>query len=431
MSSTRQLSGSPAQYVLPTKLSPIVQRELLIQSGREVEVDQLFAVPDLMALSVDDRRRLVEVTENSTVDCHEADPNEIEGPWSLSVTQAWVVRYGELWRGGNKPHWMRSPEPGSARVDEIFFATPGRTTSARAHFEAMLNPDDTVAFRAMLAGAPLVTEAPEGAEIALEHVLDAYEHALRLARAFIQVLDDGVSAASGTEGIDDILFSPISEIDGGIVFEPNLDNEREASAAAILRNASPEAYANAKAVCDQLRAVPTKALSPVVDRMCTHWWQSPWVEKNDAAKFDDLSWGLVNLAKQQAASVHYESERSGWIAVKGSKQLKRAAAREYMHDGIYRDERLALELAGFVSDVGRKPTIRNLVNPSAEALELEDQTLAQARRLGITDDQVRLVWLDPDNGMPAGEYLRIERYLGRHTVWRAVDPESEGNDIPL
>ena len=46
----------------------------------------------------------------------------------------------------------------------------------------------------------------------------------------------------------------------------------------------------------------------------------------------------------------YEGERIGWILVNGSKRLKLAAQRGYRHDGIYRDERMAEELPGFVAD---------------------------------------------------------------------------------
>jgi hypothetical protein len=418
----RELSGSSAQFALPAKLSPKAQRDVLIRSGKEIEVDQVFAIPNLMELSVEERLRLVEVAENVTVDCDVDDPAEIQGPWSESVITARVDRYGEL-RLGNKGRWLRVRESGDLQVDEVFYATPNHTINAQLRFESTLGDDDVAAFRAMLGGAPLVTEIPEGSALAVEHVLGAYERAIRLADGFIQVVDEGVHAA------DVFFLLPISKMDEGIVFLPDPDSE--AMAAAILLEASPEAHAAAERLYEHLQAASPKELIPLADRFCGNWWKSPWVDKDDATKLKNLSWELWNLAQQQARLKKYELDRAAWINVSGSQQLRRAAVREYRHDGIYRDERLAAELPGFVANVGRKPNIRDLINPSADALELEDQVLAQARLLSIADDQVRLVWLDPDNDMPAGEYLRIQRYLGRHTVWRPVDPDSEADDFPF
>jgi hypothetical protein len=110
--------------------------------------------------------------------------------------------------------------------------------------------------------------------------------------------------------------------------------------------------------------------------------------------------------------------------------LKRAALRGYRHDGVYRDERLTVELPDFVGSLGRKPTIRALVNPSAQALELEAQVLARAEALGIREEQVRLVYAQPgqDSDWSDGEFVQIERYLGRHTVWQSVSTEKTADD---
>ncbi len=421
----RQLVGSSAQFVLPAKLSPKAQRDVLIRSGREIQVDQVFAIPDLMELSVEERLRLVEAAENVTVRCDTDDPGEIAGPWSESVTEARVDRYGELRRASNG-RWMRLREAGDLQVDEVFYATAGRTINAHLRFESTLEGDDVNAFRAMFAGAPLVCEIPEGSALELEHVLDAYDRVIKLAAEFVRVVDEGIR-----EDDANIFRFPISMSDDGIFFLPDVDSESGATAAAILLAASPEAHSDAQRLYEQLGDAPLKELTEIVDRFCQSWWKSSWLNESDGTKLKNLWWELTRLARQQEALKGYELERASWINVYGSQQLGRAAARKYRHDGIYRDERVAAELPGFIASLGRKPTIRDLINPSADALELEDQVLSRARQLGISDDHVRLVWADPNNNMPAGEYLQIQRYLGRHTVWRPVDPDTGVEDIPF
>lgn len=419
----RQLRGPSAQFVLPARLSSKAQRDVLIRSGRDIGAEQVFAIPNLMDLSVEERVRLVDVAEHVTVRCDLNDPDEIDGPWSESVREARVDRYGEL-QLGSRGRWIRSGDEGGVRVDEVFYASPDRTINAQLQFEGSLEGEDVDAFRAMLGGAPLVTEIPDGSTLELEHVLGAYERAIKLAAGFVRVLDQGIR----DEDVDLIWF-PISRTDDGVFFLPDPNGESDSLAAAILLAASPDAYATAEGLYEQLRTVPIKELTPVVEGFCERWWQSTWESESDRSKLRYLSWDLTRLARKQEKLKQYEVERASWINLKGSTHLKRAAARDYRHDGIYRDERLAVELPGFASTLGRKPTIRDLINPSAEALELEEEVLSQARLLGIRDDQVRLVWATPDSEMPMGEYLQIREYLGRHTVWRRVDPDRDDDDI--
>jgi hypothetical protein len=319
---------------------------------------------------------------------------------------------------------LRIRDAGDIYIDDVFYATPGRTINAALQFEGMLDGEGIAAFRAMLAGAPLVT-AVEDCGLDLAHILRAYERAIELADRFVEVVDAGVSED------DNIFRLHLEKTDAGVFFFPDLEAEPAASAAAILKAASPAAYSAAERLCERLKGTSGKELAEAVNQICRNWWKPPWVDDSDGDKLSALSWSLDHLARKQDALKRYEGERASWIALSGSQQLKRAAARKYRHDGIYRDERLAAELPGFAASLGRKPTIRDLINPSAEALEAEDELLTLARRLGITDKQVRLVWADPDNDMPAGEYLQIKDYLGRHTVWRAVDPERQLDEIPF
>jgi hypothetical protein len=59
--------------------------------------------------------------------------------------------------------------------------------------------------------------------------------------------------------------------------------------------------------------------------------------------------------------------------------------------------------------------------------------LARAEGLGITDDQVRLVYAQPgqDSDWADGEYVQIEGYLGRHTGWQSVSGAKSDDDIPF
>jgi hypothetical protein len=211
--------------------------------------------------------------------------------------------------------------------------------------------------------------------------------------------------------------------------------------AAILKQANPQSYAQARALLDHLRPVSAVTVAEKIDRVCFHWWSGTYVDAPDERKVRDLlrmavTNALNDVRVEQAkleATERYEHCRANWIAKHGSQRLKRAAARGYRHDGIYRDERLTLELPDFVGSLGRKPTVRELVNPSEHALELESQTLARAEALGIPEDKVRLVFAQPgqDSDWADGEFVQIDGYLDRHTVWQSVSGERSDDDIPF
>lgn len=123
------------------------------------------------------------------------------------------------------------------------------------------------------------------------------------------------------------------------------------------------------------------------------------------------------------SALDYEDEKRGWMDTYGSTRLKLAAERGYKHDGIYRDERAAQELPGFVALPKAKP--REVINPTAEAIELETQTMERVSRLtlvqGIT---VRIVWVgDTGTDLPDGEYVMVDGYLGKHKLFLPVEQE--------
>jgi hypothetical protein len=100
--------------------------------------------------------------------------------------------------------------------------------------------------------------------------------------------------------------------------------------------------------------------------------------------------------ESKAAAHAYEQGREAWIDEHGSDRLKRAVERGYKHDGICRDERMATELPGFIS-FAKKRNVREIMNPSEEALEIEREVLELVERNGMTDVSVRLVWVPAES----------------------------------
>lgn len=111
----------------------------------------------------------------------------------------------------------------------------------------------------------------------------------------------------------------------------------------------------------------------------------------------------------------YEAARAAWIEKHGSRRLKLAAERGYMHDGIYRDERLAAELPDCTHLV--KPNIKTIVNPSEEALDLEDDFHGR----GFPD--ARLVYIADSEDGRSGEAVQIKDVFGKFTVYSLVSEE--------
>lgn len=434
MNVSHEIEGRHVSFVLPVTLSPFARRGVLLSTGVEPTAEQIFVVNNLTDLPQGLRARVVDAWEkvNVHVDEEERFLSDCESHLEMSGAR----NDGYLWLQRNATQrWTRylpGSDGDSIDVDDVFYATPGRTVGAVEHLRATLEPDQDAVLDAMLAGAPLVDELGEGDVLRVEDVLDAYERALDLAQRLIDLVDAGTR--------DSWLHSAFEITDDALFLHPDLKQNPPNRPAAILKQASPQAYAQARELLDQLGPVPAPTVVEKIDRVCFHWW-SAYADALDERKVRDLvRMAVTNAlndvhveqAKREAAE-RYEQCRANWIAKHGSQRLKRAAARDYRHDGIYRDERLEVELTDFIGWLGRKPAIRELVNPSERALELEAQALARAEALGVPEDKVRLVFAQPgqDSDWGDGEFVQIEGYLGRHTVWRSVSGARSDDDIPF
>lgn len=436
-SAPRNFKGSEARFVLPVKLSSRARRDLLLRTGVEPEEDQRFPITDFMALSPEDRKRLVDLWDKVAITFDLEDAEEEYGPWYESVTTARSDGYADLQYNGNR--WFRVLPDNPLESPDIYdshYCAPGRTITAVEKLASSLDEHGAQAIDAMLAGAPLLDDVGDESALTLPYVLAAYEQAIALAERLTTTIDEGTQCKT------DLFWRGPYEIeDDAIYICPASKKDAPSHQVAVLKECSPDAYQAAKDLLTQLNGIERDSVAEKLDGMCGNWLQ--WSNVNDAKKVSvwlklvvDKILADVHTSQEKAAvAKRYEECRSKWIARHGSQRLRRAAARGYRHDGIYRDERLSAELPDFVGSIGRKPDIRDLVNPSADALELEAEVLARAEALGIADDQIKLVYARPssDSDWLEGAFVQIESYLGRHTVWRSVSggtaPADE--DIPF
>jgi hypothetical protein len=120
---------------------------------------------------------------------------------------------------------------------------------------------------------------------------------------------------------------------------------------------------------------------------------------------EEMRQELSRRRQKAEADLAYQKERERWIAQYGSERLKLAAARAYRHDGTYRDERLSHELPGFVGSLGKKPEIREMINPTADALKVETEVLERIDSGKLGELDARLVWIQDSafDGASEGE----------------------------
>lgn len=432
----QQIKGSSPRIVLPVTLAAEARRSVLLRTGINPDIQQTFAVRDLTALDLDERAQLLDVWGKANVHYTDVHAPDWDGWWD-DITDA--RNDGYLWLQRGLDGWTRyfpGTEGAGVDIDTVFFADGPNTISTLTAFSQTLTDEEREAMRAMLAGAPLIADIDGSDGLELEHVLSAYETAMGLAERLIALVDTGTPAPQGFRP-DPYVVRP-----EGVFLYPEQRGEQQNRVAAVLKDADPEAYAQAVQLTVELDFVPDRqAVFEKVDRVCYHWWASHSEDRTDADKVDALLKMALSNAKSDVAGAQkkveeaerYEDCRTRWISRHGSARLKRAAERGYKHDGIYRDERLAVELPDFVGSLGRKPEIRELINPSGEALEVESEVLARAEGLGISDQQVRLVFAQPgvDSDWADGEFVQIEDYLGRHAVWKSVSGETDNDKLPF
>jgi hypothetical protein len=437
MSVSHKLDGQRVSFVLPVALSPSVRRSVLLATSVEPTVEQIFVVSDLTELPPELRARIVDIWEKVNVNVDEEERYLSDGESYIHTNGARNDGYLHLQRNATEgwTRYLPGPNPDSIDLDDVFYATPGRTVRVAEYLRIQLNEDQGGALEAMLAGMPIVNELGNGSELRIEDVLAAYERALEIAQKLIDLVDGGTSNPHAW------LPGGFNITDDAVFLNPDTQQNPPNRRAAILKQASAPAYTRARDLLQQLDSLKMATVDEKIDRVCYHWWSDHYAESPDERKVDHLLDQAVKNVLSDARgeqaereeAQRYEKCRANWITKHGSQRLQRAAARGYRHDGIYRDERLRLELPDFMGSLGRKPTIRELVNPSERALEVESQVLARAEALGIPEDKVRLLFVQPgqDSDWIDGEFVQIEDYLGRHTVWRSVSGARADEDIPF
>ena len=406
----RELAGRFVRICFPVVLSRRARREGHVVSGQQPNRVQTLEI-DYQAftkLDHEERERVVELWERITIG---GDTDEDGTPMEPAV-----IGYADLyWHTGT---WSLPGETGERiELDEIFFASPGRTLTLLDHLRREL--DDTELLEALLAEAPLLDSLGESGELSLDAVLAAYDTAFQLVKRIGQLARQGRSGE-----------------DGAVIMSQNFlfmrSREGRNRPVGLLHDSDPPAFQTALELLKSVDTDPrNKApLFRFADEVCQ-------LAKRAADEIESDS-DLVFLMRGAANKIKlgweaheaYERERAQWIAQYGSERLRVAADRGYKHDGIYRDERLARDFPEFVGSLGKRIEVGEVVNPTAEAVELESEALERVDALGLEDVKVRIVWVTSrDFEIKDGEYIQLSGYLVRHTVFRQVR-EAE-DDIPF
>jgi hypothetical protein len=215
----------------------------------------------------------------------------------------------------------------------------------------------------------------------------------------------------------------------------------------LLRESDPSTFEETRKLVLEVNELSTDILGEFVESACKSARNLRENMHEPVADADILQFAIRPAAKvardqrtaaesDKAAREAYEADRAAWIAEAGSKRLRVAAQRGYRHDGLYRDERLAAELPGFVGRLGRHTEVKEIINPSEAALDLETEVIRQTKTLGL-NVSVRLVFVAPsvEIDLAEGEYVEVAGYLGRHKVYRPVDATVDfrpaDDDIPF
>ncbi|MTD47286.1 hypothetical protein GKE82_24075 [Conexibacter sp. W3-3-2] len=281
-------------------------------------------------------------------------------------------------------------------------------------------------------GAPVVDEL----DPPIDTVLDAYEHALACADAHtaqarahahtVWALHPG----GQTDPPQDLQFLAI----------PGADGRGEI----LARAAHPDLFDQAVELLHEIAGHHEDAvLSTVPDTLGPALAQldadsDPWVRAT--TWITALKAHLEALQQDRKAAAHdqaYAEERDAWIHAHGSPRLRAAHAGDYKLDLIYRQERLAREgLDGMLLSLGRRAKIREALNPSAAALDLEQLVRDWAHKPTTTraaqdpaGPEVRIVWAAVDlDDVDDGEMIQVKAWLGRHRLWLPVEPQDQEDD---
>jgi hypothetical protein len=276
--------------------------------------------------------------------------------------------------------------------------------------------------------------------VTVEDVVAAYESALALAGTITTLMDGcHVGEAGFLESVqleDDFIFiEPLSR-----------SSDDRLDPIGFVEQSDPAAFAKARELCTSVVELSTVTQEEFaadagasVGRLRAHGYERDRLTDADIVSLV-LSPAAQRAREQEQrreankrARKAYERDRAAWIAGRGSKRLRLAAERGYKHDGLYRDERLANELPGFIAALPRRSEIKEIINPSEFALDLESQAIRRLEALGATNTTVKLVFViidsRDDSELDDGEYVQVAGYLGQHTVWQSVAQAAD--EIPF
>lgn len=157
-------------------------------------------------------------------------------------------------------------------------------------------------------------------------------------------------------------------------------------------------------------------------------WERHLAEEAKRARTRQLEHRAETVDKRAEAK-RFRDAMATWIATHGSADLKRAHQRGYKVASVYVRERAGVEFPGFMVDTTDEAEWGERSNPTGEALDLEEQTLARVQELG-TEYAVRIVWLTT----PPKAFWRVEdafvdreavvvlEWLGRYDLVSLVPP---------
>lgn len=436
------LKGQKPVIGLPFTVSKQARRKALMTTGVQVDQHQVMEVHDLLDVADEQsRERLVDNWERIEVEVSEqlGDPAPegvyyCDRSFELKAYQ-WLRRSDDSWAAGND-------EGDSIEIDRVFVPTPDRTVNIAERARLTLDNGREIV-DALLAGRPLVDALDDDRHLTLEIVLGAYDRALALAAELVE-------QAWSTPIPDDGILWDVAAWDDERILMVSAGEHQRRPPLGFARESDPDAFDEALKLLKTVNGLSPAALKYFVFRSCDSA-HNVWISNPNHPPTDKQIVKLALIPSAGGAQRHHEgqlaekkvktdyvTDRDAWIAEFGSNRLRLAAQRGYRHDGLYRDERLAAELPGFIGNIGRRAEVKEIVNPSEDALELETEVLKQIKRQGL-EVKVRLVWMKADvdlrmkKELQDGEYVEIEGYLSRHKVYKPVDeePDFTDDDIPF
>lgn len=429
---TPTAATTPITPVLPVLISTTAQREYAIATGRQISSPRhLYEIGDLTTLDRDTRARVLDIVHRCHIASHDdpaLDPLDTDEKRVGTIGYEWLHKdYDGRWSlyASDSPP---GEEPASTDLDAAYLTCGQKTVSVEDYLHATY--EDREFLDAMLSFAPPVHRVAEDTALPLlTDVLDAYDKSFEVVETITDMVARAAVAKRGMSmyTISDDLIE---------VRAPSDTHARRLSPIGLLRATDPEAFEAAFEACKDIPGLDWDERDSARSACNAYQGGRSWMKTDRQVSEYCVLTTARNVieehrrhAQQQKHDEDYKTARREWIEQFGSGRLKRAAQRGYKHDGLYVDERLAKELPGFISAIG-KSKIGEVINPTAEALELEEQTLRLRGADGMwarDDDSVQLVWVraDPNLDLPDGEYVKVSGYLGRHAVFRPVNDDTE------